>query len=154
MRKSQLAKPAAAARVLLVDDNQDGLMARKSLLEEQGLEITTKTNGEDAFEALSQAGFDLLVTDFKMPKMNGVELIRRAKALQPTLPIILLSGFVDTLGLDERSTGADVVIAKGNHEVSHLLRSTTRLLARKSPRKPPGSQGAARSKIKPKGRSS
>src|SRR5262245_23799337 len=108
MKYASTLKPKAA-HLLLVDDNRDGLLARKALLEEQGFAITTATNGEDAFEALSKGKFNLLITDFRMPKMNGVELIRRIRPLQPALPIILLSGFADALGLDEKSTGADAV---------------------------------------------
>ena len=136
--------------MLLVDDNRDGLKARKSLLEEQGFVITTATNGEEGLEALTKAEFDLMVTDFKMPRMDGVELIRRAKPLQPNLLIVLLSGFAVALGLDERSTGADVVISKGNNEISYLLRAVSRLLARKAARRPPVSQRNARAKPKAK----
>jgi CheY-like chemotaxis protein len=153
MRESSFVKPQAAARLLLVDDNRDGLLARKALLEEQGYAITTATNGEEAYEALSKGAFDLMVTDFKMPKMNGIELIRRIRPAQPKLFIILLSGFVDALGLDEKSTGADVVIAKGTHEIAHLLRSVSRLLTRNVTRRPPGSQKDARSKLKTKAKS-
>jgi len=153
MRQSSLAKSGVAARVLLVDDNRDGLMARKSLLDEQGFITTTAINGEEAFEALSKVTFDLMVTDFRMPKMNGIELIRRARPLHPALRIIMLSGFVETLGLDEKSTGADIVIAKGPHEIAHLLRSVARLLARSVPRRPPASQKAARSQFKAKSKS-
>ena len=140
MKTSSMVKSGATANVLLVDDNRDGLLARKALLNEQGLIITTATNGEDAFEAFTKGNFDLLVTDFKMPKMNGIELIRRVRPLQPGIGIILLSGFVDTLGLDEKSTGADVVINKGAHEIPHLLRAAARLLSRQPAKKPPVSQ--------------
>jgi CheY-like chemotaxis protein len=150
MRHSPLAKLEVAARVLLVDDNRDGLVARKALLEEQGFITATATNGEEAFEALSKTTFDLMVTDFRMPKMNGIELIQCVRPLHPALRIIMLSGFVEALGLDEKSTGADIVIAKGPHEISHLLRSVARLLARNVTRRPPGSQKAARSKLKVK----
>jgi CheY-like chemotaxis protein len=153
MKQSILQKPEMAARVLLVDDNRDGLKARRSLLEEQGFVITTATNGEEGLEALNKAEFDLMVTDFKMPKMNGVELIKRAKPLQPKLLIILLSGFAAALGLDERSTGADVVISKGNNEISYLLRAVSRLLARKVARRPPSSQKDARARPKAKAKS-
>jgi CheY-like chemotaxis protein len=142
MKTSSMVK-SAAAHVLLVDDNRDGLLARKALLQEQGMTITTSTNGEDAFEVFIKGKFDLLVTDFKMPKMNGVELIRRIRPLQPNMGIILLSGFVDTLGLDEQSTGADVVINKGAHEIPHLLRAAARLLSRQPAKKPPASQKKA-----------
>jgi CheY-like chemotaxis protein len=150
MRHSSLAKSGVAARVLLVDDNRDGLLARKSLLEGQGFILATATNGEEAFEALSKTTFDLMVTDFRMPKLNGIELIQRVRPLHPALRIILLSGFVNEFGLDEKSTGADMVIAKGAHEISHLLRSVARLLARTVARRPPGSQKDARSRPKTK----
>jgi CheY-like chemotaxis protein len=149
MKRASISK-AGAAHLLLVDDNQNGLLARKSLLEEQDFVITTATNGEDAFEVLSKGKFDLVVTDFRMPHMNGIELIRRVKALQPALPIILLSGFADALGLDEKSTGADIVINKGTHEIANLMRSVTRLLARRVARKPPGAQKALPAKARAK----
>jgi CheY-like chemotaxis protein len=153
MRQSSIVKAGVAAHLLLVDDNRDGLLARKALLQEQGFEITTATNGEEAFEVFSKGKFDMLVTDFKMPKMNGIELIRRVRPLQPTLGIILLSGFVEALGLDEKSTGADVVINKGAHEIPHLLRSVARLAARKIAKRPPVSQKSTRTNAKTKSKS-
>lgn len=150
MKFASMLKPKAP-HLLLVDDNQNGLLARKSLLEEQGFVITTATNGEEAFEALSKGKFDLLVTDYQMPKMNGIDLIRRVRPLQPSLAIILLSGFADALGLDEKSTGADIVINKGSHEIANLQRSASRLLARHVARKPPGAQKAPPAKAQAKG---
>ena len=149
MKYASMLKPKVA-HLLLVDDNQNGLLARKSLLEEQGFVITTATNGEEAFDTLSKGKFDLLITDFRMPKMNGIELIRRIRPLQPALGVILLSGFADALGLDEKSTGADAVINKGAHEIANLQRWVSRLLARKVARKPPGAQKSPRSKLKAK----
>src|SRR5215510_9279762 len=144
---------SSATHLLLVDDNQNGLLARKSLLEEQGFVITTATNGEDAFDVFSKGKFDLLITDFRMPKMNGIELIRRVRPLQPELGIILLSGFAEALGLDPKSTGADIVINKGSNEVANLQRSVTRLLARHVARKPPSAQKAAGAKLRAKAKS-
>ena len=150
MRHSSTAKSGVGAHLLMVDDNRDGLLARKALLHEQGYVITTATNGEDAYEIFTKGKFDLLVTDFKMPKMNGIELIRRVRLLQPALGVILLSGFVEALGLDEKSTGADVVINKGVHEIPHLLRSVTRLLERQAPKRPPASQKVSGTKARAK----
>lgn len=127
----------APARILLVDDNAHGLSARKSVLEELGAAITTASSASDAMECLAAQSFDLVVTDYKMPRMNGVELIARLRKLSPATPIVLISGFVDSLGLNEHSTGADVVIQKSNNEVSHLVRAVSRLLRK---RKPPQSQ--------------
>ncbi len=127
-----------AVRILLVDDNQLGLTARRTVLEELGYRITTATSGADALESFGRGGFDLLITDYKMPKMSGKELIERVRKQSPALPVILLSGFVDALGLNEESTGADVVIQKSANEVSHLLRAVNRLVRTSPSRKPAG----------------
>ena len=79
---------------------------------------------------------DLVITDFRMPNMDGVELITRIRQLCGDLPIILLSGFVEPLGLTEESTGADVVLSKSAGEVGFLVRSVRRLLSRQPYRKP------------------
>ena len=125
-------------RILLVDDNQHGLIARKTVLEELGYLITPASGALEALEHFSNGAYDLVITDFKMPKMNGKELIECVRKQAPAIPIILLSGFIDALGLDEKSTGADVVIQKSANEVAHLVRSVKRLLTRKPPRKPAG----------------
>jgi CheY-like chemotaxis protein len=132
------------ARILLVDDNANGLAARRSVLEELGHRIATSTSGADALEQFAAHPFDLVITDYKMPRMDGLELIGRLRKLAPGLPIVLVSGYVDTLGMSETSTGADVVIQKSANEVSHLVRSVNRLLRRKpAPRKPAVSQASA-----------
>jgi two-component system response regulator HydG len=124
---------SAPRRILLVDDNANGLAARKSVLEELGYSIVTCTSGADALEQfVDRDPFDLVVTDYKMPRMDGLELIGRLRKHTPGLPIVLISGYVDTLGMNDASTGADVVIQKSANEVSHLIRAVNRLLRRKS----------------------
>jgi CheY-like chemotaxis protein len=142
------------ARILLVDDNANGLAARKSVLEELGYRIVTCTSGADALEQFAAFKFDLVVTDYKMPRMDGLELIGRLRKSTPDLPIVLVSGYVDTLGMNEASTGADVVIQKSANEVSHLVRSVNRLLRRKSVPKKPAAAQAATPKVKRKGAAS
>jgi CheY-like chemotaxis protein len=130
-------------RILLVDDNQHGLAARKTVLEELGYLITTAGSAQEALEQFARRSYDLIVTDYKMPKMNGKELIERVRKQAPSIPVILLSGFVDAIGLDEKSTGADVVIQKSANEVAHLVRAVKRLAARKPPRKPAANEPPA-----------
>lgn len=132
-----------SARVLLVDDNKSGLGARKAILEELGHRVTTAASGEDALEHFSKATFDLMVTDYRMTRMNGVELIRRIRGIQPDIPVILLSGYVEALGLTESNTGADMILAKNSTEVTHLIRGVSRLLRQRAARKPPKSQKPA-----------
>jgi CheY-like chemotaxis protein len=132
-------EPAAAARILLVDDNKLGLIARKAVLEDAGYRITTAVEGQEAFERFGREKFDLVITDYKMPRMNGLELIRRIRERAGAVPIILISGYADALGMTEQNTGADVVIPKSATEVPQLVRSVNRLLRRAAPRKPAGS---------------
>ncbi len=136
------------ARILLVDHSANGLAARKSVLQELGHCVVTATSGADALEQFLAEPFDLVVTDYKMPRMGGLELIGCLRGQAPTLPIVLLSGFSDALGLAEASTGADVVLQKSANEVSHLIRAVNRLLRRKIAKKPPASQIALKAKRK------
>lgn len=128
------------ARILLVDDNAHGLSARKQVLEELGHRVVTASSGAEALEQFGSHKFDLVVTDYKMPRMDGMELIVRLRKQSQELPIVLISGFVDAMGLNEENTGADVVIQKSANEVSHLIRAVNRLLRRKPVRKPAASE--------------
>jgi CheY-like chemotaxis protein len=138
--------PHPGATILLVDDNPHGLIARRTVLEELGYGVHTRVDGAAALEFLASQPVDLVITDFRMPNMDGVELIGRIRQLRGDLPIILLSGFVEPLGLTEQSTGADVVLSKSAGEVGFLVRSVRRLLNRPPQRKPMDSEGAAKAK--------
>ncbi|MBI3679202.1 MAG: response regulator [Acidobacteria bacterium] len=138
--------------ILLVDDNKLGLLARRSILEELGYQIATANDAQEALELFAKSSFDLVITDYKMPRMNGVELIRRLKEVNSSIQVILISGFVDTLGLTEENTGSDAVIQKSANEVQQLVRAVARVLRRRTPKKPAGSAGkAAALKAKRKG---
>lgn len=129
------------ATILLVDDNKMGLAARRSVLAELGHTVVTAHNGLDALEKAAGQKFDLVITDWKMPKVDGLELIRRLRPDVYLGPIILLSGFVDGAGLTEGSTGADAVVQKSANEIPMLLRAVKSLLSRKALRKPPSREG-------------
>jgi two-component system response regulator YesN len=80
-----------------------------------------------------------MVTDYKMPGMDGLELIRQARAAYPAMRIILLSAMADTLGFTEENSSADAVISKSGNELSELSRTIKKLLTKKPPRKPAAS---------------
>ena len=134
---------STSARILLIDDNKLGLAARKAVLEELGYGITIASGAQEGLKRFAEDDFELVVTDYKMPRMNGVQFIEKIRKLTPAIPVILLSGFADSLGLDEKNTGADVVIQKSANEVAHMVRAVRRLLRRKTPRKPAASHREA-----------
>jgi CheY-like chemotaxis protein len=140
MKPSKSERPTKVFRILLVDDNRNGLLARKSVLQEHGYVVDTCSAPEDALVEFTHQPYDMIVTDYRMPKMTGAELIEQIRITHPLLPIVLISGVVDVLGLDEKTTGANVVIPKSSTEVTHLLRAVKRLLESQAPKKPVRSQ--------------
>jgi CheY-like chemotaxis protein len=114
------------------------VIARRSVLEELGYEVVTAACGQDALELHAERNPDLVITDYRMAPMDGLELIAHLRKRGFHNPIILLSGFAETLGMRSENTGADVVIQKSANEVANLVRHTKRLLM---PKKPIGSQG-------------
>ena len=130
---------SSTPNILLIDDNHDGLLVRRSMLEELGCSVQIAIDGEQGLKLFEGSRFDVVVTDYRMPRMNGVELIQEIRKLDPDARVILLSGFVEPLGLTEQNTGADAVIAKSSNEPAHLVRWVKRLVNR-ALRKPAASQ--------------
>ena len=130
-------KPTLSARILLVDDNTHGLSARKRILEQLGYAVVAKSCPREALQCFANESFDLVITDYRMPDMDGSQLISQVRTAHADMPVVLISGFADMLGLNEAATGANAVIQKSAHEVPMMLRAVERLLERgKTPRKP------------------
>jgi len=138
MRSAPSYRAEAPAVILLVDDNRDGVLARRSVLEELGYQVVPACCGSEALKLVEQQNFDLVITDYKMSPVDGMQLIAQLRERNFRSPIILLTGFADSLGLSSKSTGADVVVQKSANEVANLLRHTKRLLS--PPKKPAASQ--------------
>jgi len=126
------------AKILCIDDNGHGLNARRVLLENEGHQVTVARNGADGLKAFRREKVDLVIVDYVMPQMNGAEVVRKIKHVSPRLPVILLSGYTETLNLEEKVKEADCILSKGTREVPELLGAVQRLL-RKAARKPAAS---------------
>src|SRR5580658_3886285 len=135
----------SAARILLVDDNAKGLTARRMILTDLGYGVETALSGEEAWEIFQVNRFDVVVTDLRMGEMDGMELIRRIRASDAPTGIVLLSGFVNCMGLTPESTGADELINKSNKEVPELLRAVRKLAARPRRKKASSERGPSSS---------
>ena len=132
------------AKILCIDDNAHGLNARRVLLERLGHQVTVARSGPEGLKAFRKEKADLVVVDYVMPQMNGAEVVREIKHIAPRLPVILLSGYTETLNLEAKVKDADCILSKGKREIPELLLAVQRLL-RKMARKP-----AASVKAKPK----
>ncbi|MBV9304026.1 MAG: response regulator [Acidobacteriaceae bacterium] len=138
MRSAPSHRSPTPALILLVDDNQDGVVARRSVLEELGYKVISACCGRDALQAVEKEDVDLVITDYKMAPINGLEFIDTLRKRGFQKPIILLSGFAESLGFRSETSGADVVIQKSANEIAQLVRCTKRLLT--VPKKPAGSR--------------
>lgn len=91
--------PTGSERILLVDDEPLNLETTGAALEGLGYQVTVAGGGAEALEQFQTARppFDLVITDMTMPKMTGFELARRLLEMRPGLPVILCTGFSETV---------------------------------------------------------
>ncbi len=92
-------------RLLLVDDDPDVRAALAQVLSEAGHSVDSVSNGHSALAAIANERFDLVVTDYLMPEMNGAELISRGRKFRPEIPFLLVSGFADSDELERNCPG-------------------------------------------------
>ena len=78
--------------ILLVDDDPTLRQLGASLLARSGYQVDTAEDGETGWEALQSKDYDLLITDNNMPKVSGVELVKKLRSEGVALPVILVSG--------------------------------------------------------------
>ena len=78
-------------RVLVVEDERDLNRLIKKRLKEEGLSVDACYNGEEALDYLASVDYDLLISDIMMPKMDGIELVKRLREMKKDIPFIFLS---------------------------------------------------------------
>ena len=80
-------------KILVVDDEAIQRDIVKDILEDQGYDVLTSGSGPDALECLKTAPVDLVLTDLRMPGMDGVELLERVKALDPDIVVVVITAY-------------------------------------------------------------
>ena len=83
--------------ILIVDDEKNYLLVLSAVLEDEGYEVLTALSGQEALDIQKTSDLDLILTDMKMPGMNGITLLENVKAVDPDLPVIMMTahGTVD-----------------------------------------------------------
>jgi len=79
--------------ILVVDDEVNYLTVMEALLGEAGYEVLTSSSAPEALKIMGGADLDLLLTDMKMPKMSGIELLEKSHRLYPDFPVIIMTAF-------------------------------------------------------------
>ena len=113
--------------ILCVDDDHVGLATRRMVLSLAGYHVLTASSGAGAFRLLRRKHVDLVITDYFLPGMNGAELTTASKATNPNLPVIVLTGAVDT---PPGCEVADSIVTKGK-SVQEFLTVIAKLIVRK-----------------------
>lgn len=81
--------------LLCVDDEQNILKSLRRLLMQEAVQIHTASSGQEALEIMQQQQFDVIISDMRMPGMDGAEFLRQAFAMQPKTYRILMTGYAD-----------------------------------------------------------
>ena len=124
-------------KILVVDDDRDMRMTLFESLSAKGFELVMAESGHMAMDILRKGGVDLLISDVKMPGMDGLELLQKVKVLTPDLPVLMITAFatVDS-AVEAMKRGAVDYILKPfpveviEETVARVFRSVTKVLPR------------------------
>jgi len=120
---------AAPPIILIIDDEEEVREMLTFSLEQSGFRVMAASSGAEGLELVRRQMFDLVITDLKMPVMDGVATTRALRALAPALPVVLMSGFVPADGVAAcLACGANAFVRKpfGLEELEALVRRTLR----------------------------
>ncbi len=117
-------------RILYLDDDESVVFLVERLLKQRGYRVAAHTRQKDALQALraDPAAVDLVLTDYNMPGMSGLDVAREARAIRPDLPVAVTSGFIDeALRAQAEGAGVRELIFKAD-EVEVFCDAVQRLL--------------------------
>lgn len=106
IEKSRQGGAARKRRILAIDDDILVRESLKTILERAGFDASVVSSGREALDLLSHEAFDLVITDIRMPEMNGIETLKaireeRSRYGKPKLPEIILTAYDDAWALEE-----------------------------------------------------
>jgi CheY-like chemotaxis protein len=135
---------SSAKSILLVDDESNIRLVLGAILERAGFSVTTAEDGFAALRNIQQARPDLVITDLRMPNMNGFELLSVIRARFPELPTVAISGEFLTIDVTQGPI-ADAFFQKGNYALSDFLEKIKELV--EQPRNVPDKRMARNSTV-------
>jgi two-component system response regulator PilR (NtrC family) len=127
-----------APRILIVDDEEGMREFLSILLQKEGYQVETASSGQEALARLGEQRFDLVVTDLKMPRMSGIEVLHRIKEGDPDVGVVLITAYASTeTAVDAMKGGAFDYIAKpfDVEEMKEVVRGALRRRLKEGPGK-------------------
>lgn len=116
-------------RILLAEDDESMRGFLERALAKARYEVIACENGVEALDRLKQEPFTLLLTDIVMPRMDGIELARRATELDPELKIMFITGFAAVTLNSENKPPKDARVLSKPFHLKDLVREVDKLLA-------------------------
>ena len=126
-------------RILVTDDSITTRTLEASMLTAAGYDVTTAVDGKDGWRLVQEGGFDLVVSDVQMPRMDGLEFCRRIRATPKvaSIPVILVTSLdKPEEKLEGLEAGADAYITKSSFDQETLLETIRQLIGRGASAKP------------------
>jgi CheY-like chemotaxis protein len=116
------------AKILIVDDEHDVVLVIRHLLRVGGHEVCAASNGVAALQLFQTQFFDLVITDLRMPAMDGMSFLHEVKKLDPVTPVIVLTAYASPeTAAEAMAGGASIYLAKP-FKSEELLDVVTRVL--------------------------
>ena len=132
-------KPGRIPTTLVVDDDRDHSKALAKIFERAGYQVGTANDGHEALTILAGRPFDLVITDLRMPRKNGLELLHSIRALSPQLPVIIVTAFGEWISYMDAMEGGAVDYMSKPVRRGDILMAARKALARRGIRPPDGS---------------
>ena len=117
-----------APYVLLIDDEEIALSNLTHVFEREGYKVTACKDGESGLAAMQQTEFDLVLTDLRMPGIDGMDVLKHVRESSPDVPVIMITGHASLdSAVDAMKAGAYHYISKPYQEDEFiaLVRETT-----------------------------
>src|SRR5580765_8993618 len=115
-----------AERILVVDDEQSMAQFLAIVLRKDGYQVSTVQNGRDAMDKVKVEAFDVVITDIKMPGVDGIQVLQGIKKHDPSLPVVLMTAYASQQSaIDAVNLGAFQYLIKNakNDEIKLIVRN-------------------------------
>lgn len=141
---------SSSARILVVDDEEGMREFLGILLQKEGYQVETAQSGEEALARLGKERFDLVITDLKMPRMSGIDVLNKIKERDPDVGVVLITAYASTeTAVDAMKGGAFDYIAKpfDVEEMKEVVRGALKKRLKEGAAKPKPAASGGRSRF-------
>jgi CheY-like chemotaxis protein len=124
-------RKSSSRKILLIEDDA---LFRKSMtmyIASMGYEVVAAGSGEEGLQCLEHEAIDLMVADYQLPGISGIDVVRAMRKLGIEIPVVLVSAFLDEQAADEaRAEQVSAIFTKSLEQLQHLQPTFTTLLQR------------------------